>query len=325
MRTPPLVEDPQRPGDLIRPLEFRTRRGRSQSSSSGHSGARDRHPDLADLRRNLRFSKEVEKIGITWMATQVQITSIKQLLPVSALASVQIEFVILGILPDLVQIYASGVSGQTGSFVDKVDINPPENTYRAIIQLPAGAAFFIHLCPRTMTNGVLDDLMDHQPWETFCAVAPFTTQAPPDPPPHPKPPAPTIGSVQSRQATLREAGKIDVHWTATTDFDLYHFMWREQSQEWAQIEINSGGNSGVFTVSPALPGRTYVFKVQGCISKLIGLDDCSPFSGDATFVMPANTRSLREFLRLSEAQLDPGIRSLGASVYGSGIRAAMHV
>src|SRR5262249_34547255 len=101
------------------------------------------------------------------MATNVKITSIKQLQPISAPASVQIQFVVLGILPDLVQIYASGVSGQIGAFVDKVDINPPENTYGTIITLAAGTAFFISLCPRTVTNGILDDQMDDQAWETF--------------------------------------------------------------------------------------------------------------------------------------------------------------
>jgi len=60
------------------------------------------------------------------VATNIKLTSIKQLLPISAPASVQIDFVVLGILPDLVQIYASGVSDQIGGFVDKVDINAPE-------------------------------------------------------------------------------------------------------------------------------------------------------------------------------------------------------
>jgi hypothetical protein len=256
------------------------------------------------------------------MATNVQITSIKQLQPISSPASVQIDFVVLGILPDLVQIYASGVSGQVGSFVDKVDINPPENTYGTIVTLAAGTAFFISLCPRTVTNGVLDDKMDDQDWQTFCAMVPFTTQAP-EPPSHPKPPAPAIGSIEPHQATLRNESKIDVHWTATTDFDLFHFMWMEQPGGWNEVEINSGGSSGVFTVSPALPAHTFAFKVQGCISKLIGLDDCSLFSQATTFLMPMNSRSLREFLRLSDVQLNRGIRSLGEAAYGAGLRAMM--
>src|SRR4030095_6934695 len=103
------------------------------------------------------------------MATNVLITSIKQLPPISAPASVQIDFQVIGILPDLVEIYASGVSDEHGVFVDKGDINSPENTYGTIVTLPAATALFIHLCPRTVTKGVLDDLMDDQPWERFCS------------------------------------------------------------------------------------------------------------------------------------------------------------
>jgi hypothetical protein len=224
-----------------------------------------------------------------------------------------------------VQIYASGVGNQIGGFVDKVDIHPPENTYGTIITLAAGTAFFISLCPRTVTNGVLDDTIDDQPWETFCITVPFTTQAPPEPPPHQKPPAPTISSIEPHQVTLQNAGKIDIHWTATTNFDLYHFMWVELPHGWNEVEISSGGHSGVFTVSPAFPKHTYAFKVQGCISKLIGLDDCSQFSDPTTFVMPSNTNSLREFIRLSNAQLNPGIRSLGKAAYGGGLRAMMRL
>jgi len=81
------------------------------------------------------------------VATNIKITSIKQLLPISAPASVQIDFVVLGILPDLVQIYASGVGDQIGGFVDKVDINPPENTYGTIITLAAGTRVLHLLVP----------------------------------------------------------------------------------------------------------------------------------------------------------------------------------
>jgi hypothetical protein len=258
------------------------------------------------------------------MATNVKVNSIRQLQPVSAPAQIQIDFIVLGILPDIVQIFASGVSGQTGSFIDKVDMNSPENTYSTIITLAAGTAFFLSLCPRTVTNGVLDDKIDDQAWETFCSTIPFTTQAP-EPPLHPKPPAPTISSIEPHQATLRNPGKIDVHWTATANFDLYHFMSMEQPHGWNEVEIDSGGRSGVFTVSPAVTGRSYAFKVQGCISKAIGLDDCSPFTDPSTLVMPAGTRSLREFLRLSNVPLSAGVRSLGRNATGAGVRAMMHL
>ena len=249
----------------------------------------------------------------------------KQLEPPSAPATVQIDFRVLGILPDLVQIYASGVSGQLGSLIQELDMQSPENTYTTTITLAAGTAFVIGLCPRTKTGGVLDDTMDGQPWETFCTFSPFTTQAPPGPPPHPKLPAPTIGAIEPHQATLTAESRIDVHWTGSSQFDLYHFMWMEQGHGWTEIEINSGGSSGVWTVSPVSPQRTYSFKVQGCVSKLIGLDDCSPFSAPVSFPMPPYTHSLREFLRLANVRLNPGIRSLGKAAYGAGIRGMMRL
>jgi hypothetical protein len=259
------------------------------------------------------------------MAAQIKVTSIKQLLPVSIPASVQIDFLVLGILPDIVQIYSSGVSAEPSNFVDKVDIDPPTNSYITIIELAAGSPLFIYLCPRTVTGGVLDDKMDDQSWETFCTVVPFTTRAPSGPPPTPKPLMPTISSIEPHQATLRSQGKIDVHWTGDAKFDLYHFMWMEQGDGWHEIEINSGGSSGVFTVSPVLPRRTYDFKVQGCISNLIGSDNCSPFCEPRVFVMPDNTHSLKEFLRLSNVPLSSGLRSLGEATFGAGLRAMMHL
>jgi len=42
------------------------------------------------------------------MAALVQVTSIKQAEPIASPASVQIDFNVLGILPDLVQVFASG-------------------------------------------------------------------------------------------------------------------------------------------------------------------------------------------------------------------------
>jgi hypothetical protein len=53
------------------------------------------------------------------------------------------------------------------------------------------------------------------------------------------------------------------------------------------------------------------FKVQGCIGKLIGLDDCSFFSEAITFIMPSNSTSLREFLQPLAEQHGVRIEELG--------------
>jgi hypothetical protein len=108
-------------------------------------------------------------------------------------------------------------------------------------------------------------------------------------------------------------------------FDLYHFMWMEHSIGWQETEINFGGATGVFSVTPASAGLFYEFKIQGCISRTIGLDDCSSFSLPTIFQMPPNTRSLRAFLSLSGLSSITNIRSLGASGYGAGLRSMMHL
>jgi hypothetical protein len=143
--------------------------------------------------------------------------------------------------------------------------------------------------------------------------------------PRPKPPPPRISSIEPHQATLHDQGNIVVRWTATTNFDQYHFIFAETPHGSTEVEINSGGTSGFFRVAPTFPGREYSFKVQGCITHLIGLNECSDFTSPSTTVMPQNTRSLREFLRLSSVRLDPGIRSLGPSAFSAGIRAMMHL
>ncbi|MEA2600039.1 MAG: hypothetical protein QOF89_1031 [Acidobacteriota bacterium] len=258
------------------------------------------------------------------MAAVVNVTRISQAEPIASPASIQINFTVLGILPDVVQVFAGGVSGEIGKIVDQVDMSPPEIEYTSSFELAGGTAFLIHLCPRTVTNGVLDDRIDDQPFESFCTRLPFTTKAPPLPTARPKPPAPRINSLEPHQATLQSEGSILARWTAVTNFDQYHVIFEETNGRRGEVEINSAGKSGFFKLTPTFPGREYSLKVQGCITHLIGLNDCSVFSLPDVIVMPQNTRSLREFLRLSNAPSGLGIRSLGASV-SAGIRAMMQL
>ena len=148
--------------------------------------------------------------------------------------------------------------------------------------------------------------------------------------PRPKPPVPRIESLEPHQATLNSEGNIVARWTAGTNFDQYHVIFEEKDGHGVEIrgdevEINSGGTSGFFQLAPTFPGRVYSFKVQGCITHLIGLNECSDFTLPTDIVMPQNTHSLREFLRLSHVQLIPGIRSLGAPAFSAGIRAMMRL
>jgi hypothetical protein len=142
--------------------------------------------------------------------------------------------------------------------------------------------------------------------------------------PRPQPPAPRISSIEPHQATLHDEGQIVVHWTSA-NVDHYHFIFEGDQLRFTEVEIDSPGTTGFFVITPTFPGRKYSFKVQGCLINLIGSNNCSEFSPFIDTVMPQNTRSLREFLRLSNVQLNPGIRSLGPSTFSSGIRAMMRL
>lgn len=253
----------------------------------------------------------------------VVINSIKQAVPIVSPATVLINFTVTGILPDKVQVYAGGVSGELAILKEEVDMTPPENTYTTSIVLAGGSFFRLHLCPRTTTDGVPDDKIDEQFFEAFCTQLDFTTQAPPNGTRKPKPPPPTFQTLEPHQATLQRDGGIMVRWVATTNFDQYHLIFEEKNGRSDEFEIDSSGTSGFFDLQPAFPGRQYSFKVQGCITHTLGLNDCSEFTMFNVIVMPPNTHSLKEFLRLSGVHLKPGLRSLGAEVFSSGIRAMM--
>ena len=258
------------------------------------------------------------------MAALINIRGINQARPIASPASMQIDFTVLGILPEKVQIYAGGVSGGLSRLVDEVDMTPPEIDYSSSFQLAGGTAFVIHLCPRTTTDGVPDDKIDDQFFESFCTRTTLTTLAPPPPGPRPKPPAPRITSLDPHQATLHDEGDIVAHWTAVTNFDQYHVIAGDTGGPSGEVEIDSPGTNGFFRLTPTIPGRQYTFKVQGCITHTIGLNDCSLFTSPETLIMPPNTTSLREFLRLSRISLDSGVRSIGAPVL-SGLRAMMRL
>jgi len=118
-----------------------------------------------------------------------------------------------------------------------------------------------------------------------------------------------------------------VRWVANIVFDQYHVIFEElPSGGLNEVEIDSRGNDGFFMLTPALQERSYAFKVQGCITHSIGLNDCSPFTDSTVVKMPKNTRSLRTFLEISGVVLASGLglRSLGAAS-AAGLRAMMHL
>jgi hypothetical protein len=65
------------------------------------------------------------------MASAVVINSVTQAEPIASPASILILFTVIGILPDKVQVYAGGVSGDLAILKDEVDMKPPHINYDA--------------------------------------------------------------------------------------------------------------------------------------------------------------------------------------------------
>lgn len=264
----------------------------------------------------------------------IQITNIRtsQIPPIERLtASVLVMFDVVGvILPDMVvQIYATGRSDSLDIAIPKEEVELAINKhsgYTATIDLQAGSFFLVSFCPRTKTDGVPDPEIEGQEWVAFCTVVEVTTHAIQPQSHSDAPTTPVINSVEPHQATLEHEGKIIIRWVGSM-FDQCHFMWQDKPPYWheEEIEFDPPSTTGSFVVSPAYQGHNYSFKVQACKTKLIGLNRCSPFTTETGLVMPQNTHSLRVFLQLSRAHLNPGIRSLGASVLGNGVRSMMRL
>lgn len=148
-----------------------------------------------------------------------------------------------------------------------------------------------------------------------------------------RPDAPRITSVQPVQVNLRDhEPRIFVSWSMRDACDKFHFMWTDRTPPpangdlWSQVELTPGRTlESSFNIPKTSAGKTYTFKVQGCDSRLLGHDNCSPFTDDRSITMPANTHSLKTFLSISNLPLNRGVRFLGTSVFGNGLRAMMRI
>jgi hypothetical protein len=182
------------------------------------------------------------------MTTEVTITSAPQQIPKLSnptTATVQVQFDVLGILPDVVQIYASQVTSEIGQLADTVDMNSPEFQYTDQIQLQAGSMFNLAFCPRTKTGDILDDTINDNYWEASCVYVQVTTQSttptpPPNPPPNNVPPG-YSGGVDNVRAKAIPFGKIVLSWQKNGSWVSLLKVWRYQ-------KIGDTTFSGAFTV-----------------------------------------------------------------------------
>jgi len=148
-----------------------------------------------------------------------------------------------------------------------------------------------------------------------------------------RPGSPRIDTIQPEQFTLRSAdSSLFVAWSIAEACDKFHFMWTDKiptpsfAASWNAIEFNTEAAHSFATRIPKTSvGKVYTFKVQGCKATTVGPDLCGPFCDDRNIRIPGNTHSLRTFLQLSGVPPGAGVRSLGASVFGAGLRAMMQL
>jgi hypothetical protein len=254
---------------------------------------------------------------------QLENLSVRQVSTGPAGAQVQavVHFDILGILPDKVQIYAVNAAGAgLGALIDTVDINTPESVYDESISLAAGFYYTVHACPRTETNGVLDEKIDDVDWPDYCAAYVIITQATSSGDGKPAPP--TISNLDPEPATLQQQNRIAVTWSSSTPCFKVQIGWTENGIEMQQHESNLGdpGQRSGTWVAPTSPKAVYTFHANG--GSGLGGDTWSGWGPTVRITASPNSTSLSEFLRNSG--IDPSGRHIKTLVAaGSTLRAFM--
>jgi hypothetical protein len=233
-------------------------------------------------------------------------------------AKVQITFTLTGLPPDIVQVYAQEAGSQPANIVEAtlvgtIDWQTPDPEGITTIDLQAGNAFTIWLCPRNETDGSVDDEYDNEYWEVSCVNAGSITtrvpQAPTD-----QPTKPFIIKIDNEPATLKGEGAITVSWVSSP-YNKFLIWWTVDGQSLAQGEVNAGGSSGSatsgsWTTNQAVsPGAVYTFAVEGGTSAgLFAGYNWSGWGNTVTVQAVQNLRSLVQFLKHS------GINPAGLSV-----------
>jgi hypothetical protein len=237
------------------------------------------------------------------MSYGVQITGLKQLTPYSAtLATINVQFAIIGDTPDFVQVYAVNIGesdpgglGDLKGFVDLTVPNPPNFCF---ITVPAGAVYNIAVCPRTGTPQDPDDYLDGVYWENFCAYEVIVARA--TPPPASERTPPWISAINLQPATLTQPDRITVGWGSSQPYDKFLISWTQNGEPMAQGEVDSSGTTGSWTASPITPGARYTFAVKGGVSGgILGNYLYSDWGPTLTVIGAKNLTSLRQFLTAS--------------------------
>jgi hypothetical protein len=248
----------------------------------------------------------------------INFISITQMTHTSPTCKVEINFHVGGtrIDIDLVQVYALP-AGQAypspglGNVVDSVDLGAITEgpDYSSLVDLPAGSIFAIGLCPRSETDGTLDDQIDDEYWETFCIFQQFTTTLNVGP----GNPQVTVKSIQPY--TLNNPNQITISWSSS-DYTDGQVLWgplnNQLENEWSWTVSDEGnepqysGNQ-TFTIPSALQGKILAFKVQVRNQ----FQNATLWSPTTIGVQSArNYHSARQFLQASKVRFPTGVRHL---------------
>lgn len=245
------------------------------------------------------------------MSFEVRITSITQQQPYTVnVATLLIQFQVLGVRPDFVQVYAVnyGETSPAGlaDVADIVDLTIPESGYVSTIKVLAGAIYTIWLCPRSGSKDNPDDQIDGVYWESYCVGQTYVTKAFPLPETQRQPPV--ITAIDARPATMTKPDQITVTWTSQP-YDKFLIWWTQNGLAMDQGEIDNSQSGGSWVASPSVPGARYTFSVKGGVSGGIGGNYLySDWGPTITATAPRNYSSLRYFLRASG--INPGAQGL---------------
>ena len=245
------------------------------------------------------------------MAFEIRIQSIQQVQPYTANdAKLLIQFTVLGIKPDLVQIYAVNYGETTpaglGAIADTNDLTGPDPFFTNVIDVQAGSIYTIWLCGRTGDKDNPDDQIDGVYWESLCVGQTIVTKSYPLPATQRQPPV--ITAVDALPATMTKPDQITVKWTSQP-YDKFLISWTQNGVPMPQGEIDSSGSSGSWTASPTVPGAKYTFSVKGGqYGGIFGNYNYSDWGPTVTATAPPQYSSLRFFLRASG--VNPGAHPL---------------
>ena len=239
------------------------------------------------------------------MMVQLVWKGVAQVPPYSASsANVQVNYELLGIPPDKVQIYAENAAG-TGpaNLVDESDVDPNNigTVTSTDVQLEAGTYYTIYACPRTETDGMLDDQTDGEYWETYCQSGVVVTQVAPTSTKAGSPPI--ISMLTPEPATIENGNRIVVNWASDSVVYKIQISWSEDGEALPQHEddFSDAGSIGGSWTAATDPGALYTFQANGGSGE--GGDTWSGWGPTVKIVASPNVRSLKQFL--NNSGIDP--------------------